>query len=70
MKTRKPKQPKPLKELQNVENADGHDVFPGVKVFEIGKLRHEGVKKATKVHAIPLCRIHFTSKMLDGDHFI
>jgi hypothetical protein len=74
LKTHRSKQPKPLKELQNVENADM--CFQEWNVVEIGKPRHEGVVEATKVCAIlhvfseDICRIHFTSNMLDGDRFI
>ncbi len=45
-------------------------------VVEIGKQRHEGVMKVPKVRVIPhffgedICRIHFTSNMLDGDRLI
>ena len=50
--------------------------FQEWNVVEIEKPQHEGVTKATKVHAIPhflgedICRIYFTSTMLDGDCFI
>ncbi len=47
--------------------------FQEWNVVEIGKLRHEGITKTMKVHAIlhfcgeDICRIHFTNNMLDGD---